>query len=94
MKLLKVLGRFYTEIHSLYLTKLIKSRVYTYMLLPDVNMHMPGVVFLGHTLSDLQVPEFVFLMILINFMKYASRGRRLTCDLQLQFITQNVQWRL
>ena len=43
--------------------------------------------------SNLQVPECVFL-ILANFMKYASRGRRLACALQLQFITQNVQWRL
>ena len=41
--------------------------------------------------SNLQVHEYVFL-ILTNFMKYASRGRRLTCALQLQFITQNVQW--
>ena len=41
--------------------------------------------------SNLQVPEYVFL-ILTNFMKYASRGRRLACALQLQFITQNVQW--
>ena len=43
------------------------------------------------TQSNLQVPEYVFL-ILANFMKYASRGRRLACALQLQFITQNVQW--
>ena len=41
--------------------------------------------------SNMQVPEYVFL-ILTNFMKYASRGRRLACALQLQFITQNVQW--
>ena len=31
--------------------------------------------------SNLQVPEYVFL-ILTNFMKYASRGRRLTRALQ------------
>ena len=42
--------------------------------------------------SNLQVPEYVFL-ILTNFMEYASRGRRLTRDLQLQFIIHNVQWR-
>ena len=51
VKRLKVSGRFYTKIHSLHVKKTDKKSCVYILLLPDMNIHWPGVVFLGHTVT-------------------------------------------
>ena len=76
MKRLNVLGRFYAKIHSLHVTKLMCIHI---VIARHEHSLARSRVPWAH--SNLQVPEYVFL-ILTNFMKYARQGRRLTRALQ------------